>query len=95
MEAALTKKQVVWLLVRIAGVALLANGIRYFLIVLENIMMGMSVAKGQELLSAGSGLITGWIIEAVLFCAAGFYLLEDGRLLFRWLNRESRDDSQS
>ena len=84
----MTKREVVWLMVRVVGVCLLLNACRYLFIVIENILNAVQADKGAVVLSQGSGLIAGWVLEAIVSFIAGMYLIKDGGLLFRWLNHE-------
>lgn len=90
----MNKREMVWLLIRIAGVCLLVNTCRYVFIVLENLMMVEQVDLREKLLSQSSGLIKAWIIEAIISLIVGLYLLGDGRLLFQLLNSESHRETE-
>ena len=85
----MTKREVAWLIVRFIGICLVLNACRYLFIVLENVMMASTANKGDVALSQGSGLISGWIVEAIVSLIVGLYLLKNGNLLFHLLNHES------
>ncbi|WP_028102759.1 hypothetical protein [Pseudoduganella violaceinigra] len=85
----MNKKEICWLLVRATGVALLLNGLRYALLVIENILAVPTGSAGQMLMSNSAGLFASWCLEAVLFVGVGVYLIKRGGFLFNWLNSES------
>lgn len=87
----MNKNQLCWLLVRIIGVLLVFNGVRYTLIVIENILAAPSGEAGQLLVSHSSGLLGGWCLQAVASFVAGVYLIKRGKILFLWLSSEADD----
>lgn len=84
----MNKKELSWFAVRLIGVGLLLNAMRYTAIVIENIMNLPSGPTGNALMAQSSGLLTGWTLEALLSLGAGVYLIKRGDFLFHWLNSE-------
>lgn len=84
----MNKKELSWFAVRLIGVGLLLNAMRYTAIVIENIMNLPSGPAGNALMAQSSGLLTGWTLEALLSIVAGVYLIKRGDFLFHWLNSE-------
>ena len=85
----MSKKELAWLIVRLVGIGLLFNSLRYAFIVVENLLIVSQNDNGKVLLSQSSGLFTGWVIEAIVYGLLGFYFLFNGNLLYRLLVRES------
>lgn len=90
----MTKKQLAWLIVRVIGVFSLYNALKYAFIVFENVMMTSNIDNGNVLLEKGAGLISGWIVEGIVYLLIGLYLIIDGRVLFNLFNRESNEDEE-
>lgn len=84
----MTKKDVAWLIVRITGVCFLWNAGSYMFIVLQNLLLATGANK-ESLLSEASGLISVWVIEAIISLLLGIYFLKNGKFLFELINRES------
>lgn len=87
----MNKNQLCWLLVRIVGVFAVFNGLRYSLIVIENILAAPAGENGRLLLSQSSGLLGGWCIEALVSFGVGVYLIKRGKILFLWLSSEAKE----
>jgi hypothetical protein len=85
----MNKNQLCWLLVRMIGVCLVFNGLRYTLIVIENILAAPPGEAGQLLLSHSAGLLGGWCLQALASFVAGAYLIKRGKILFLWLSAEA------
>lgn len=86
----MNKQELSWFTVRIIGVGLTLNALRYSAIVLENILNLPSGPAGKMLLAQSSGLLGSWTIEALLSLGAGVYLIKRGDFLFHWLNSEPK-----
>lgn len=84
----MNKKELSWFVVRLIGVGLLLNALRYTAIVIENIINLPGGPAGNALMAQSSGLLTGWSVEALLSLGAGVYLIKRGDFLFRWLHSE-------
>ena len=80
------KRDVSWLIVRVLGLAFVINAGRYLFIIIENLMLASKADLGKTLLSQSSGLISGWVIEAVVYFIIGLFLLLDGKFLFEIIN---------
>lgn len=86
----MNKQELSWFTVRIIGVGLTLNALRYTAIVLENILNLPSGPAGKMLMAQSSGLFGSWAIEALLSLGAGVYLIKRGDFLFHWLNSEPK-----
>ncbi|HEY0427624.1 MAG TPA: hypothetical protein VGC76_07555 [Pyrinomonadaceae bacterium] len=84
----MTKKDVAWLIVRIIGICFLWNAGSYLFIVFQNLLLAAGASK-ETLLSEASGLISVWVIEAVVSLILGIYFLKNGKFLFELINSES------
>ncbi len=84
----MTKKETCWLLVRLIGLCLLFNGLRYAITLIENLLLISSSSAGDMLVSQTAGLMKLWCCEAVASFGAGIYLIKSGHLLFEWLSFE-------
>ena len=84
----MNKNELCWLLVRATGVGLLFNGLRYVLIVFENILVISTGPTGNLLISQSSGLFASWCLEALISIAVGAYLIKNGQIIFKWLSFE-------
>ncbi|HEU4376443.1 MAG TPA: hypothetical protein VFS02_23320 [Telluria sp.] len=84
----MNKQELSWFMVRLIGVGLVLNGMRYVAIVIENILVMRTGPAGQILMSQSSGLLGGWVAEALISLAVGVYLIKRGDFLFHWLNSE-------
>lgn len=84
----MNKKELSWFVVRLIGVGLVLIGMRYVAIVIENLLVLRASPAGQMLLSQSSGLLSGWVMEALFSLGAGVYLIKRGDFLFHWLNSE-------
>ena len=80
------KREAALLIVRTLGLCLFLNGCRYVFIIFENIMTASKIAMGDALLSHGSGLISAWVIEAIIFFLAGIYFLRGGNFVIDLLD---------
>lgn len=89
----MTKRESTWLIVKVIGVCLLLYGAKGLFAVLESLLMVTKASNGDVLLTQNSGLISGWLIEAIVSLLAGFYLIKDGSILFEWLNHEPEPES--
>lgn len=85
----MTKKQIVWLLVRIAGAISVFNSLRFVFIIVENLLLASTSDVLKTTIGQASGLISGWAIEAVVYFSIGLYLLLNGKILFDLLDREA------
>ena len=88
----MSKRDLAWLIVRLVGIGLLFNSLRYAFIVFENLLLASQTNNGKVLLSQGSGLITGWVIEAIIYGLLGLYFLLNGSLLHQLIVREPNKD---
>lgn len=86
----MNKRELSWFMVRLIGVGLVLNGMRYVAIVIENILLVPTGPAGKMLLSQSSGLLGGLAMEALVSLAVGVYLIKRGDFLFHWLNSEPR-----
>lgn len=84
----MTKKETCWLLVRVIGLCLLFNGLRYALTLVESLLMISANPAGPMLISQSAGLMMFWFCDAVASFVVGIYLIKGGRVLFQWLNFE-------
>ena len=82
------KNEAALLTVRILGLILCLNGCRYLFIIFENIMVASGHNEGKILLSKAVGLISGWIIQAIISFLAGLYLLRGGDFIINLLDYE-------
>lgn len=90
----MSKREWAWLIVRIIGVGLLFNSLRYAFIVFENLLLVSQTDNGKILLSQSSGLITGWIIEAIVYGLLGLYFIFGGNLLHQLLVKEPDENNR-
>lgn len=84
----MTKKEICWLVVRLIGICLLFNALRYAVAMIENLLLISSTPAGQMLVSQTAGLMKLWCCEAIASFVAGLYLIKRGHVLFEWLNFE-------
>ena len=89
LDTRITKKQIVWLSVRIIGTLAIFNSLRFVFTILENLLLITNSEMRTITISQGSGLVIGWTVEAIAYFAIGLYLLLNGTILFDLLNRES------
>lgn len=82
------KREAGLLIVRTLGLCLFLNGCRYVFIIFESLMMTSKAAFGDTLLSQASGLISAWVIEAIIFFLAGIYFLRNGDFVIDLLDYE-------
>ena len=82
------KSEVVWLIVRLAGV--------YFFWLAFETSVTLLASLGALSSARGMPGATGWVIvqlllKMVVYAVLGRYCVEDGNLIFNILNRESAD----
>jgi len=84
----MTKKEIVWLLIRIAGAYLLWQGVGSSVGLVANLAFASST---PELLSKSAGAFLGPVVMTGLDLSLGLYLLINGRVVFNLLS--DRPDS--
>ena len=85
----MTKVEVIWLLIRIAGLYYLAKGL---LIALE-ILSGILILLTEDTPGVSGSLFgayIGQVIGSMFLSALGLYLINDGRYIFRALDHQPR-----
>ncbi|HEX8282565.1 MAG TPA: hypothetical protein VF588_04385 [Pyrinomonadaceae bacterium] len=82
----MTKSEVVWLIIRLAGVYFLWQALETAV----GFLTGAGLAIGPRPMVAGSAVVlVGMLLKATFYTVLGFYCIGNGRLLFRVLGRES------
>jgi hypothetical protein len=88
----MTKPQVIWLSIRLAGVWFLWQSIENAVALLSTYLQ---VSQDRELLSRSSAILLQIVLLMGVHTALGIYCLGGGTLLFNLLNREKPDDGNS
>ncbi|HEV7683292.1 MAG TPA: hypothetical protein VGO68_14280 [Pyrinomonadaceae bacterium] len=85
----MTKRQVVWLLIRGAGLWFLLQSVEY-----SNTLTStyLHVSQDPDLFSRSTGVFVQLILQAGLNLFLGVYCVRFGNLFFFLLNRENGDD---
>ena len=81
----MTKKEVIWLLIRLAGLYFLWQCVASLFGVLSTLTISQA---SLDFLARSSGLLLTSALLMLVYLALGLYLLTNGELLFFWLNRE-------
>lgn len=87
----MTKAEVVWLLIRIAGLYFIYQSIE---IAISTFGALLVVSEARHGIPNSGGLLIPAIIRIVLYAWLGIHLLNDGGKFFRLLNRRPDDASQ-
>jgi hypothetical protein len=80
-----TKKQVIWLVIRLAGLWFLWQSAGNAIALLGSFL---HLSENPELLERSTGLLLQMAGQVALSFALGLYCVGDGRILFDLLNRE-------
>lgn len=82
----MTKREVVWLIIRLAGLYFLWQAVESTV----GFVTGLWVANGAYSMPGNSALVLlAMLFKAALYSVLGFYCIGNGRLFFRVLSRES------
>lgn len=85
----MTKKDVIWLLIRIAGFYFLWQGVE----IIINMISTLVLASGTPNLMAGSGgVFLKLLLQISLYFGLGLYMLVNGSLFFHMFSREPEFD---
>ena len=87
----MTKKEVAWLLIRLAGVLLLWQAIAGAVTLVNSYLF---VSENAELLSRSGGVFWQMILLMLINLAFGLYCVFGGSVLFQILDSENVDSSQ-
>lgn len=84
----MTKREVVWLIIRLAGLYFLWNAVASSLALLASLHLFL---EGLGTTHRGSGTVffQAFVVTAV-YAGLGLYCVNDGRVFFYVLNREAR-----
>lgn len=90
----MTKQEVIWLLIRIAGLYSLAKGLLSAFEILGSIIILLTSDTPQVFRSL-IGTYIGTTIGSLVLSALGLYLINDGKYIFRVLDRQPRASEHS
>jgi hypothetical protein len=85
----MTKKEVIWLLIRIAGLYFVWQGIESSIALLANLM---TMGNAPELIPKSGGVIVQSILLMMLYAGLGLYMMSNGGFFYQVLSRQSDSD---
>lgn len=87
----MTKKEVAWLLIRLAGLWLLWQAVAGAVTLISSYL---HVSQNGELLSRSAGVFWQMALQMMINLGVGLYCVFGGSLLFQILDSESGDSAQ-
>lgn len=84
----MTKKELCWFLVRVIGICMLLNAVRYAATLIESLLVVGNNPAAPMMAPQTSALMTLLCWEAIASFLAGIYLLKRGQVVFKWLSFE-------
>jgi len=88
----MTKREVIWLLIRLAGLWFLWQSIENVIVLSSSYLQ---TSQNPELLSRSAAVFLQLIWQTGFHFVAGLYCLSGGNALFKLLSRERPDDGDS
>lgn len=86
----MTKREVVWLIIRLAGLYFLWNAVTSAATLVAGLQAFLQAFDAYALAQRGSGVVLAQMLfMTVLYSALGLYCVNNGRVFFHVLNRES------
>jgi hypothetical protein len=79
------KEEIIWLLIRIAGLYLLFESLQETLALFSSFLVAL---KSTQLMTVSAGVFIQAILRILLLTSVGLYLVFNGSLVFHLLNRQ-------